>query len=129
MSFATPLTDSVTISDIESETISEMEITSTLELKRHEFDYERGEMASKIIKCYHGKSTHPVTRRLTPDELIRQKIEMEAEAKKDALMKCYRERFGITECNDLVFDELHRPLKLKSPSFELSLNFQSSGFL
>ena len=119
MSFATPLTDSVTISDIESETISEIEISSTLELKRHEFDYERGEMARKIIKCYHGKSTRPVTGRQTSDELIRQKIEMEAEAKKDALMKCYRERFGITECNDLVFDEHHRPLKLKSPSFGL----------
>ena len=129
MSFATPLTDSVTISDIESETISEMEITATLEVKRHEFDYERGEMACKIIKYYHGKSTRPVTGRQTSDELISQKIEMEEEAKKDGLMKCYREHFGITECNDLVFDELHRPLKLKSPSFELPLNFQISKYL
>ena len=100
-----------------------------LELKSHEFDYERGEMAGKITKCYHGKSTRSVTGRQTSDELTRQKIEMEEEAKKDALMKCYREHFGITECNDLVFDELHRPLKLKSPSFELPLNFHSSRFL
>ena len=109
MSFATPLTDSVTISDIESETISEIEISSTLELKRHEFDYERGEMARKIIKCYHGKSTRRVTRK-SEDELIHQKIEMEEEAKKAALMECFKECFGFTEFKDLVFDELRRPM-------------------
>ena len=129
LSFVRPLVDSITISEVESETISEMEITATLELKRHEFDNERHEMAWKIIKCYHGKSTRPVTGNQTSDELMPQKIMMEEEAKKAALMEYYRDHLGITECNDLVFDELHRPLKLKSPSFELPLNFQSSRFL
>ena len=122
MSFATPLMDSVTISEVESETISEMEITATLELKRHEYDFEKEEMAWRIVKCYHGKSTRPVTRKHT------QKIEMEEEAKKGALMECFKD-LGFTEFNDLVFDELHRPLKLKSPSFHFPLNFKSSKFL
>ena len=110
MSF-TPLVDSVTISEVESETISEMEITATLELKRHEYNYEKRNFVWRIVKCYHGKTTRPLTRKLTSDELIGQKIEMEKEAKKAALMECFKERFGFTEFNDLVYDELDRPLK------------------
>ena len=129
MSFATPLMESVTISEVKSETISEMEIKATLELKCHKYDIENGQMVWKIIKCYHGRSIRQVTGRQTSDELIPLQIEMEEEAKKAALMEYFRENFGITECNDLVFDELHRPLKLKSPSFELPLNFQISKYL
>ena len=55
-----------------------------------------------------------MTRKLTADELIRQKIEMEEEAKEAALMECFREHFGFTEFNDLVYDELHRPMKLSN---------------
>ena len=58
MSFA-PLMDSVTISEVESETISEMEITATLELKRQEFDYEKRNFVCRIVKCHHGKITRP----------------------------------------------------------------------
>ena len=60
-------------------------------------------------KCYHGKSTRRVTRK-SEDELIHQKIEMEEEAKKAALMECFKECFGFTEFKDLVFDELRRPM-------------------
>lgn len=93
MSFATP---------IESATISEIEITVTLEVKGY----------NRILKCYHGKSTRPVTRKQNvPNYLAYQKIEMENEAKNAALMECFRDHLGFTEFNDLAFDELHRPLK------------------
>ena len=115
MSF-TPLMDTVTISEVESETISEMEITANLEHKRHEYDFEKHKFVCRIVKCYHGKTTRPLTRQQTQsaDELIGQKIEMEEEAKKAALMECFRDHFGFTEFNDLVYDELHRPLKLSN---------------
>ena len=91
-------------------TISQVGITVTLELKCKLHDYDR---TPKIIKCYHGKSTRPVTRKQkSENELIEQKIEMEEEAKKAALMACFKEQLGFTEFNDLVFDELHRPLKV-----------------
>ena len=102
MSFVSP--------SVESATISEVEITVTLELKCKLHDYDR---TWKIIKCYHGKSTRPVTRRhKSENELIDQKIEMEEEAKKVALMACFKEQLGFTAFNDLVFDELYRPLKV-----------------
>ena len=102
MSFVTP--------SVESATISEVETTVTLELKCKLHDYHR---TLKLIKCYHGKSTRPVTRKQkSENELIDQKIEMEEEAKKAALMECFKEHLGFTEFNDLVFGELHRPLKV-----------------
>ena len=56
MSFATP---------IESATISEIEITVTLEVKGY----------NRILKCYHGKSTRPVTRKQNvPNYLAYQKL-------------------------------------------------------
>ena len=115
MSFIS-LMDSVTISEVESETISETEITAILELKRREYDYKKLNFVWRIVKCYHGKTTRPLTRQQTQsaDELIGQKIEMEEEAKKAALMECFRDHFGFTEFNDLVYDELHRPLKLSN---------------
>ena len=96
MSFASP-----TISEAISATISEVKITVTLEVKCKLNDYH----------YYYGKSTRPVTRRQkSEDELIHQRMEMEAEAKKAALMECFKKHLGFTEFNDLVYDELHRPL-------------------
>ena len=97
MSFATP---------VESATISEMEITVTLELKGY----------NRVLKCYHGKSTRPITMVMTrkqkyPNYLIHLKNEMKKEAKNAALMECFRDHLGFTEYKDLAFDELHRPLK------------------
>ena len=94
---------------VESATISEMEIRVTLELK----DYE------EVLKCYHGKSTRPMTmvmarKQKDPNNnwtLIHLKNEMEKEAKNAALMECFRDHLGFTEFKDLSFDELHRPLK------------------
>ena len=96
MSFASP-----TISEAISATISEVKITVTLEVKCKLNDYH----------YYYGKSTRPVTRKQkSEDELIHQRMEMEKEAKKAALMECFKKHLGFTEFNDLVYDELHRPL-------------------
>ena len=39
-----------------------------------------------------------------------EKEEMKKEAKKAALMECYKEYFGFTEFNDILVDEIGRPL-------------------
>ena len=102
MGFATP--------SVESATISAVEITAILELKCKLNDYNG---ACRLIKCYYGKSTRPISwSQKSENELIQQNIEMEEEAKKAALMACFKEQLGFTEFNDLVFDELHRPLKV-----------------
>ena len=99
----------------ESATTSEIEMTATLELKYKERENIEGKYTDVwyLLKCYHGKSTRRVTRKKkSEDELIQQKVEMEEEAKKAALMECFRERLGFTEFNDMVFDELHRPMNV-----------------
>ena len=91
---------------LESASRSEIEITVTLVLK-----YYNQVNEWKVISSYQGKSTRRVTRKQkSEDELTQEKVEMKEEAKKAALMECFRERFGFTEFNDMVFDELHRPM-------------------
>ena len=100
MTFATP---------VESATISELEITVTLELKKYE----------EVLKCYHGKSTRPMTMVMARKQkypnnnwiLIHLKNEMEKEATNAALMAFFRDHFEFIEFKDLYFDELRRPLK------------------
>ena len=100
-----------------SETHIAMEITVTLELKRLEVvcygvGWRKRNNTWRVLKSYHGKSTRLVTsKQKSANELIRQKIEMEEDAKKAALMECFRDGLRFDEFNDLVFDELHRPLK------------------
>ena len=68
---------------------------------------------SKIKKRYHGKSTRRVTRKQKPEEVLQQnREEMKKEAERAALEKCFRERFGFTEFNDIVIDELNRPINI-----------------
>ena len=67
----------------------------------------------KLKKDYHGKSTRRVPRNQKPEEVLQQsREEMTKEAEKDALEKCFRERFGFTEFNEIVIDELNRPMNL-----------------
>ena len=104
------------VSVVESETKIAMEMTVTLELKCLElicYDGWRKKTNSwRLLKSYYGKTTRLVTsEQKSANELIRQKIEMEEEAKKAALMECFRDGLRFNEFNDLVFDELHRPLK------------------
>ena len=67
----------------------------------------------KIKKSYHGKSTRQVTKKQKPEEVLQQnREEMTKEAERAALQKCFRERFGSTEFNDIVIDELNRPMNV-----------------
>ena len=102
------------------------EITVTLELKVLELicydGWKKRNNTWRTLKTYHGKSTRLVTRKQkSENELFRQKVEMKEEAKKAALMECFKDGMRFTEFNDLVYDELHRPLNLKPLPFE-SLN-------
>ena len=66
-----------------------------------------------IEKCYYGKSTRRVPAKQNAQEVLeRKREEMTEEAKKAALMECFRECLGFTKFNDMVFDELHRPMNV-----------------
>ena len=67
----------------------------------------------KVKKCYRGKSTRRVTKKQKPEEVLEQnREEMTKEAERYALEKCFRERVGFTNFNDIVIDELNRPLNI-----------------
>ena len=84
-----------------------VELTATLRCKYFKND------KWKVKKCYHAKSTRRVTRKQKPEEVLeRNREEMTKEAEKDALEKCFKERFGFTEFNDIVIDELDRPMNV-----------------
>ena len=64
-----------------------------------------------LKKCYHGQSSRRVNKKQTPEEVLRQnKEEMVKVAERAALRKCFREGLGFTEFNDIVIDELNRPI-------------------
>ena len=91
----------------EQVTKSRVELTATLRCKYCKND------EWKVKKSYHGKSTRRVTRKQKPEEVLKQnRDEMTKEAERDALQKCFRERFGFTEINDIVIDELKRPINV-----------------
>ena len=99
MVFESPMTELVTKSRVE--------LTAILRCKYCKND------EWKVKKSYHGKSTRRVTRKQKPEEVLQKhKGEMTKEAKRDALEKCFRERFGFTEFNEIVIDELNRPIKV-----------------
>ena len=116
--FISPFKESITKPTVNyglraSATISIIEIEATLELKslgyREDDNYE--ERTWKIEGCYHGKSTRRVSTKQNPEEeLTKQREKMTEEAKRAALIECFRERLGFTEFNDMVFDELNRPI-------------------
>ena len=87
-------------------TRSAVEITAVLQSK-----YSiNGEW--KVIKYYDGKSTRRVTRKqLSGVILLKNKEEMTKEAKRAALEEGFRDRYGLTEFNDMIVDELGRPMK------------------
>ena len=89
----------------ESVTVSAVEVIAVLQLKRK----TNGEW--KVIKCYEGKSSRQVTRNQESVEKLQEnKKEMTKKAKRAALEKFFRDRFGLTEFNDMVVDELGRPM-------------------
>ena len=90
----------------ESVTVSAIEITAALQLK-HKMNGEW-----KVIKCIEGYSSRRVTRKQKSEEILQEnKEEMTKEAKRAALEKFFSDRYGLTEFNDMVVDELGRPMK------------------
>ena len=99
MKFESPMKELVTKSRVE--------LTATLRCEYFKND------EWKVKKCYHGKSTRRVTRTQKAEEVLQQnRDEMTKEAERDALEKCFRERFGFTELNDLVIDDLNRRINV-----------------
>ena len=86
----------------ESKTAETMAVDATLRILEHNYYDE----SKRTVKSYHGNSTRPLKKRRSKNE----KEEMTNEAKKAALMECFKDRFGFTEFNDISIDELHRPL-------------------
>ena len=89
----------------ESETETTVEVNVTLRLRYYKLnrDYEREYVNFKL---YHGKSTRPLKRTRRPQN---EKEKMRNEAKKAALIECFKDRFGFTQFDDIFVDELHRP--------------------
>ena len=86
---------------------SRVELTATLRCEYFKND------EWKVKKCYHGKSTRRVTKKQKPEEVLDQnRDEMTKEAVRDALQKCFREGLGFTNFDDIVIDELNRPIKV-----------------
>ena len=90
----------------ESVTVSAVEITAVLQ-RKHKMNGEWN-----VKKCYEGKSSRRVTRKQKSEEILQQhKNEMKKEAKRAALEKFFSDRYGFTEFNDMIVDELGRPMK------------------
>ena len=88
-------------------TTSRVELTATLRCKYFKND------EWKVKKSYHGKSTRRVTRKQKPEEVLDQnREEMTKEAQRAAFQKCFRERLGFTNFDDIIIDELNRPIKV-----------------
>ena len=69
------------------------------------------------FKTYHGKSTRPLKKTRQPKN---EKEIMEKEAKKAAMIECFKERFGFDKFDDWCLDELGRPIEIEK-HFELLL--------
>ena len=117
-SFATPIKESITTPTHNyglrpSATISIIEIEVTLELKSISYTDHYNDGDWTIEKCFHGKSTHKVPTNKNPEEeLTKRREKITKEAQKAALIECFKECLGFTKFNDMVFDELHRPMNV-----------------
>ena len=60
----------------------------------------------RIAETFHGTSTRPLKKTRRPKNASE---EIKKEAKKAALIKCFKDRLGITEFNDIFIDEFRRP--------------------
>ena len=66
-----------------------------------------------LKKCYRGQSSRRVTKKQTPEEVLRQnKEEMTKVAERAALKKCFGEGLGFTNFKDIVIDEINRPMNV-----------------
>ena len=81
-----------------------IEFTATLLLTCSDDD---GEI--QTYKTYYGKSTRPIKSSKTRRPK-NEKEEMTKEARKAALIECFKDRFGFTEFSDITVDDFHRPI-------------------
>ena len=77
-----------------------------MHIEKYDFDSNK----YITLKNYHGKSTRPLKNTRQPKN---EKEIMEKEAKKAALMECFKERFGFNKFDDWCVDELGRPIEIE----------------
>ena len=96
--------EDVTLDVEEVKKNSTIEFTATLILTRYD-------VYGKIqtYKMYHGKSTRSIKSSKTRRPK-NEKEEMTKEARKAALVECFKDRFGFTEFPDVTVDDFHRPI-------------------
>ena len=91
---------------LEAKTDTTIDVNASMQIEKYDYD-------SKIrttLKAYHGKSTRSLKRTRQPKN---EKEIMEKEAKKAALVECYKERFGFNKFDDWCVDELSRPIDIE----------------
>ena len=85
---------------------SVVEVTVSLHLKY----FMNGKW--NVKKCFLGTSARRATKYLKSEEVLQKcKAKMKKEAERAALEECFRDCLGFTEFNDIVCDELNRPIK------------------
>ena len=90
----------------ESKTDTTTEVAATMLL----IYTKRRERGWHCFKRFHGISIRPLKKTQSKKDSKNEKEEMEKEAKKAALMECYKDYFGFTEFNNILVDEIGRPL-------------------
>ena len=95
----------------EAKTDTTIGVNASLQFEKHDWDSN----TRTTLEVYHGTSTRSLKRILKP---INEKEIMEKEAKKAALVECYKERFGFNKFDDWCVDELCRQIDIEQ-HFEL----------
>lgn len=96
---------------LEATTDTTMDVNASMQFQSYDNDSE----IWTTFESYHGKSSRSLKRTRKPKN---EKEIMEKEAKKAALVECYKERFGFNKFDDLCVDELYRPIDVEK-HFEL----------
>ena len=91
---------------VEANTDTTKEVNATMKINK----YDRDSRKWITFKTYHGKSTRPLKKARQPKN---EKEIMEKEAKKAALMECFKERFRFNTFDDLYVDELGRVIDIE----------------
>jgi len=91
---------------VEANSDSTKEVNATMQIEKYDYDSRK----YITFKSYHGKSTRPLKRTRQPKN---EKEIMEKEAKKAALVECFKERFGFNKFDDLYVDELGRVIDIE----------------
>ena len=77
-----------------------------MHIKKYDYDSQKW----ITLKTYEGKSTRALKKTRQPKN---EKEVMEKEAKKAALMECFKERCGFNKFDDWCVDELGRAIDIE----------------